>query len=177
MGRHALIPCSSLEHARGARCPDGGPWEFPKLRPRGRCPPITHAAVGEGCGQVSLRVGLAGPKSPGACCRLCQSLEGPWAGSGLLGLSSASTLGFLALTYRAALPLTHTTPHPATPISAEFSHLLQPQAPADSHPWTDVQVPRWTRPGFRPQKQWCPLCMMRWTGRRQVPGQSCSPGP
>ena len=94
--------------------------------------------------------------------------EGPWAGSSLLRLSSANTLCFLALTYRAALSLTHTTPHPATPISAELSHLLQPQAPADSHPWTGVQVPRWTRPGFHPQKQWCPLCMHEVD--RQAPG-------
>ena len=131
----------SARHTRGCR---GGLW--PGLTSGGACR----------------------AKSAGARCRLCQSLEGPWAGSSLPRLSSANTLCFLALTYRAALSLTHTMPHPATPISAELSHLLQPQAPADSHPWTGMQVPRWTRPGFHPQKQWCPLCMHEVD--RQAPG-------
>lgn len=172
MGRHALIPCSSLEHVCGAGCPDGGPWEVPKLRPRGRCPPVTHAAVGEGCGQVSLRVGRAGP-----------SLQVPAAGSAsplrARGLGPACPVcplqtpcvSWLSLT---ELPFPSHTPCPIQPPPSlqSFPTSFSPRLLQTPTHGPACRCPGGQGPGSTLRSNGARYACTRWTGRRQVPGQS-----
>ena len=121
--------------------------------------------------------GACRAKSAGACCRLCQSLRAPGLGPACSVCPlQTPCVSWLSLT---ELPFPSHTPRPIQPPPSlqSFPTSFSPRLLQTPTHGPACRCPGGQGPGSTLRSNGARYACTRWTGRRQVPGPSCSPGP